>query len=100
MPGAIAGPDGQVLYSEFDWAWQAAPYRKAIDGRWGGVHENRMIYTPAAFFYDGAILRTFNRDGKGGLIKPLDETFTAFRNPLHLIGVGFGSSRDSISTCS
>ncbi len=90
VPGAIAGPDGQVLYSEFDWAWQAAPYREAIDGRWGGVHENRMIYTPAAFFYDGATLRTFNRDGKGGLIKPLDETFTAFRNPLHLIGVGFG----------
>jgi thiol-disulfide isomerase/thioredoxin len=49
-----------------------------------------MIYAPAAFFFDGATFRTFNRDRKGGLIKPLDETFTALRNPLHLIGIGFG----------
>ena len=90
VPGAIAGPDALILYSEFDWAWQAAPYREAIDGRWGYVNGNRMIYTPAAFFYDGAILRTFNRDGKGGLIKPLDNTFSAKKNPLHLVGIGFG----------
>ena len=90
VPGAIAGPDGQILYSEFDWAWQAAPYREAIDGRWGYVQENRMLYTTAAFFFDGGLLRTFSRDGKGGLIKPLDNTFTVWRNPLHLIGIGFG----------
>ena len=84
VPGAIAGPDGQVLYSEFDWAWQAAPYREAIDGKWGYVQENRMIYTTAAFFFDGGTLRTFSRDSKGGLIKPLDDTFTVWRNPLHL----------------
>jgi len=90
VPGAIAGPEKQVLYSEFDWAWQAAPYREAIDGKWGFVHENRMIYQSAAFFFDGATLHTFNRDGKGGLIKPLDGTFTDWRNPLRLIGIGFG----------
>jgi hypothetical protein len=90
VPGAIAGPDDQVLYSEFDWAWQAAPYREAIDGKWGYVHENRMSYTTAAFSFDGAILRTFSRDNKGGLIKPLDNTFTVWRNPLYLIGIGFG----------
>ena len=90
VPGAIAGPDGLVLYSEFDWAWQAAPYREAIDGRWGFVHENRMNYYAAAFSYNGATLRTFSRDSKGGLIKPLDKTFTVWRNPLHLIGIGFG----------
>ena len=90
VPGAIAGPDGQVLYSQFDWAWQSAPYREAIDGKWGYVDRNRMHYTTAAFFYDGATLRTFSRDGKGGLIKPLDNTFTVWRNPLHLIGIGFG----------
>ncbi len=90
VPGAIAGPDASVLYSEFDWAWHGVPYREVIDGRWGFVHENRMIYTPAAFGFDGAILRTFGRDNKGGLIKPLDETFTVWRNPLRLIGIGFG----------
>src|SRR5262249_38858085 len=90
VPGAIAGPDALILYSEYDWAWQAAPYREAIDGRWGYVDENRMIYTSDAFFYDGATLRTFNRDAKGGLIKPLDNTFSAKRNPLRLIGIGFG----------
>jgi hypothetical protein len=90
VPGAIAGPDDLVLYSEFDWAWQAAPYREAIDGKWGFVQENRMLYTPAAISFDGVTLRTFNRDGKGGLIKPLDDTFTVWRNPLHLIVIGFG----------
>jgi thiol-disulfide isomerase/thioredoxin len=90
VPGAIAGPDDLVLYSEFDWAWQAAPYREAIDGKWGFVQDNRMRYQPAAFSFDGAILRTFNRDGKGGLVKPLDGTFTVWRNPLRLIGIGFG----------
>jgi thiol-disulfide isomerase/thioredoxin len=90
VPGAIAGSDDQVLYSEFDWAWQAAPYREAIDGKWGFVHENRWQYTTAAFSFDGGILRTFSRDKKGGLIKPLDDTFTVWRNPLHLIGIGFG----------
>jgi thiol-disulfide isomerase/thioredoxin len=90
VPGAVAGPDDQVLYSEFDWAWQAAPYREAIDGKWGFVHENRMHYTTAAFFFNGVTLHTFSRDKKGGLIKPLDNTFTVWRNPLHLIGIGFG----------
>jgi|GEM_PF-6977303 len=90
VPGAIAGPDGQVLHSKFDWAWQVAPYREAIDGKWGFVHENRMIYQSAAFNFDGATLRAFNRDGKQGLIKPLNETFTVWRNPLRLIGIGFG----------
>ena len=90
VPGAIAGPDARVLYSEFDWAWQAAPYREAIDGEWGYVHENQMHYTKAAFSFDGATLRTFGRDAKGGLIKPLDNTFTVWRNPLRLIGIGFG----------
>src|ERR1700722_7202195 len=90
VPGAIAGPDDQVLYSEFDWAWQSAPYREAIDGKWGYVDANRMSYTTAAFSFDGVILRTFSRDNRGGLIKPLDDTFTVWRNPLHLIGIGFG----------
>jgi thiol-disulfide isomerase/thioredoxin len=90
VAGAIAGPDDLVLYSEFDWAWQAAPFREVIDGRWGGVREDRMIYWPVAFCFDGATLRTFNRDRKGGLIKQLDETFAVWRNPLRLIGVGFG----------
>lgn len=90
VPGAVGGPDGLVLYSEFDWAWQAGPYREAIDGRWGFVHEGRMQYTPAAFAFDGATLRTFSRASNGGLVKPLDETFTNWRNPLRLIGVGFG----------
>jgi hypothetical protein len=75
VPGAIAGPDDLILYSEFDWAWQAALYREAIDGKWGFVQDNRMIYAPAAFFFDGATLRTFNRDYKGGLIKPLDRAY-------------------------
>lgn len=92
VPGAIAGLDGQVLYSEFDWAWQSAPYHEAIDGRWGYVDNSRMYYSPAAFFFDGATLRTFSRDGKAGLIKPLDNTFTVWRNPLRLIGIGFGLS--------
>ncbi len=90
IPDAIRGPDDLVLYSEFDWAWQALPYREAIDGKWGYVHENRMVYTPTAFFFDGATLRTFNRDSKSGLVKPLDETFKTWRNPLRLIGIGFG----------
>ncbi len=90
VAGAIAGPDDLVLYSEFDWAWQATPYREAIDGKWGFVHENRMHYTTAAFSFNGVTLHTFSRDGKGGLIKPLDNTFTVWRNPLHLIGIGFG----------
>jgi thiol-disulfide isomerase/thioredoxin len=90
VPGAIAGPDALILYSEYDWAWQAAPYREAIDGRWGYVDGNRMIYTSDAFFYDGATLRTFNRDRKGGLIKPLDNIFTTKKNPLRLVGIGFG----------
>ena len=90
VPGAIAGPDGQVLYSEFDWAWQAAPYREAIDGKWGYVQENRMHYQKTALFFDGANLRTLVPDRKSGLVKPLDETFTVWRNPLHLIGIGFG----------
>lgn len=90
VAGAIGGPDGQILYSEFDWAWQAAPYREAIDGKWGFVHENRMHYTTAAFFFNGAVLHTFSRDNKNGLIKPLDVTFTVWRNPLYLIGLGFG----------
>ena len=90
VPGAIAGPNDLVLFSEFDWAWQAAPYREAIDGKWGYVDENQMHYTPAAFFFDGATVRTFNRDARGGLVKPLDNTFTVWRNPLHLVGIGFG----------
>jgi len=90
VPGAIAGPDGQILYSEYDWTWQAAPYHEAIDGKWGYVHENRMHYTRDAFFFDGAVLRTLSRDGKGGLMKPLDHTFVDWRNPLHPIGIGFG----------
>ena len=90
VPGAIAGPDGLVLYSEFDWAWQAAPYHEAIDGRWGFVERNQMRYTTAAFFFDGAVLRTTSRDARSGLIKPLDDTFTVWRNPLRLIGIGFG----------
>ncbi len=91
MPGAIAGPDDLVLYSEFDWAWQATPYREAIEGKWGYVRENQMHYTPAAFFFDGATLCTFARDARGGLVKPLDTTFTVCRNPLCLIGIGFGT---------
>jgi hypothetical protein len=90
VPGAIAGPDDLVLYSEFDWAWQAAPYREAIDGKWGSIDENRMNYTPAAIFFDGAALRTFGRDGNSGLIKSLDDTFKVWRNPLQLIGIGLG----------
>ncbi len=90
VPGAIAGPDGQVLYSEYDWAWQATPYREAIDGKWRYVHENRMHYVRDAFFFDGAILRTLNRETEAGLIKPLDRTFIDRRNPLHLIGIAFG----------
>ena len=49
VPGAIAGPDSLVLYSEFDWTWQARPYREAIDGKWGYVSENRMHYTRPPF---------------------------------------------------
>jgi hypothetical protein len=90
VPGAIHGPDDLILYSEFDWSWQDAPYQEAIDGKWGSIQENRMSYAPASFFFDGATLRIFDRNGNGGLIKPLDETFTLWRNPLHLIGVGFG----------
>ncbi len=90
VPGAIKGPDDLVLYSQFDWCWQAAPYREAIDGKWGYVHENRMHYTKTAFFFDGAILRTLSRDSSGGLVKPLDNTFTVWRNPLRLSGIGFG----------
>ncbi len=90
VPGAIAGPDGQVLYSEFDWAWQSDPYREAVEGKWGYVDHNRMHYTTTAFFYDGATLRALSRDAKGGLVKPLDDTFTVWRNPLRLIGIGFG----------
>ncbi len=99
VPGAIAGPDAQVLYSEFDWAWQAAPYREAIDGKWGYVDENQMQYTTAAIFFDSATLRTFGRDAKGGLLKPLDKTFTVWRNPLRLVGIGFGfEPRRSLDT--
>jgi thiol-disulfide isomerase/thioredoxin len=90
VPGAINGPDDLILYSQFDWSWQRAPYREAIDGIWGYVHENQMIYAKAAFFFDGTLLRTLSRDANGGLIKPLDNTFTVWRNPLRLSGVGFG----------
>jgi len=90
VPGAIAGPNVQVLYSEYDWAWQAAPYREAIDGRWGYVDQDQMHYQTHAIFFDGATLRTFVPVSKSGLIKPLGQTFTVWRNPLHLIGVGFG----------
>ena len=90
VPGAIGGPDDLVLYSEFGWAWQAAPYREAIEGKWGFVRDNQMHYATAAFFFNGATMRTFNREARGGLIKPLDNTLTVWRNPLHLVGIGFG----------
>ncbi len=90
VPGAIKGPDDLILYSQFDWSWQRAPYREAIDGIWGYVHENQMIYTKTAFFFDGTLLRTLSRDANGGLIKPLDNTFTVWRNPLRFSGIGFG----------
>jgi hypothetical protein len=87
VPGATAGPNGQVLYSGCNWAWQAAPYREAIDGKWGSVHENRMHYKKTALRFDGATLHIFVPDSKGGLVEPLDYTFTVWRNSVHLIGV-------------
>lgn len=90
VPGAIDGPDGLVLYSEFAWSWQARPYREAIDGKWGFIRDNLMHYSRATFFFDGAVLRTLSRDDNSGLIKPLDGTFTVWRNPLYLAGIGFG----------
>ena len=90
VPGAIDGPDGLVLYSEFAWAWQARPYREAIDGKWSFIRDNLMHYPREAFFFDGAVLRTLSRDGNHGFVKPLDTTFTNWRNPLYLAGIGFG----------
>ncbi len=90
VPGGVAGPGGLILYSEFDWAWQAGPYREAIDGRWGFTHEGRMHYDPITLFYDGAILRTLNRQIPSGLVKPLDDSFVVWRGPLRLMGIEFG----------
>ena len=90
IPGAVAGPDGLVLYSEFDWAWQADPEREAIDGQWFFVDEGRMHSSSVAFADDGAVLRTFSHEANGGLVKPPDDTFTVWRNPLTLVGIGLG----------
>jgi hypothetical protein len=78
-----------VLYSEFAWAWQGSPYREAIDGRWGFVEKGRMRYQALAHSYDGSVLRTYEREAKGAMIRPEGRMFSIWRDPLFLSGIGF-----------
>lgn len=93
MPGHVEGPDGLILYSEFDWAWQAEPYREAIDGRRGFEVGGWFVFQHLEIVYDGAILRYFERETHSGRVGPPGDAwmyFATIRNPLTLMGHGAG----------
>lgn len=99
IPGQVEGPDGLLLHTEFEWSWQAEPYREVIDGRRGYDDGGQFRFPPIQVAYDGATLRVLERETHSGRVGSPYEAwmyFSTLQNPLVLMGhgVGFRPGRD------